>query len=285
MLVTLNHQYQITMGDSLTDVERWLAATPRVPHADNQARSIPPSQSWDLNVGYQGAQDLARHGWSAGAKQIDRSLRAMPAPQGTHAKYQHDVAGYYPDVPAYLEGDPANMIRRGRRTGSRPVLNIVVNGFISAMINAQELVNYGLAMAGVIDILEASGRQVELTMVDCSNRDSGNDRGTVYMQGWNIKRAGDPLDLAALAFTLAHPAAFRRIVFDMMERLPIKAQSYGYPRHMTAKDVAMIGIEDALIIQGVGRNYGVCKTKEAALVYVAHMINQAAGETLVEIEQ
>ena len=115
------------------------------------------------------------------------------------------------------------MRRKGKRDGSAPIVSLLVGIGGNCTVTAQQLADYGAALCGIIDRIEAGGRRCEIVaMASFQTRDG---RAAV---GWRVKNAGDALDMAALAFSIAHPAAFRRIGFALMERLPRAQEDVGY---------------------------------------------------------
>lgn len=132
-------------------------------------------------------------------------------------------------------------------------------------------------MCAVIDQLENSGRRVELNVAWCSQIS-----GVRVSVGWTAKRAEDTLDLASIAFSLAHPAASRRIGFAMAERSAAR-QDLGYGMtYSPTEDDWIDPLPGTYCIQGVG--YGGSETLDKAIAQVVKEINKAAGEELVTVE-
>jgi hypothetical protein len=267
----------VQFADDLNDLAAYLARQPRRWTLES-SRSNPPSRDWDLNIGYQGAEVMAREGWHKGARKLTLELDNLPAPNAARTEARYDVGGHFPDVPRYLAGDPAHMVRRGKRHDPSPVVHVVLSGTASYNVTAGELMNFGLAIASIIDQLEAGGRRVELDIVFASE-----NNGTKTIRGWKVKRADDPLDASAIAYSLGHPGAFRRLGFALTERMPqaLQSSNYGYPRKMARSELSHINAnEDALLIHGVGSAAGACATVKGALAYAKAQVNEAAGEEL-----
>lgn len=264
--------------ESLSEMVDWTRATPRV-WSQKSSSSEPATNSWDLGAGYVGALKLAQEGWEAGIKNI--AALAMVVPNNTITTKEMSVAGDYPDVPRYLAGDPFNMVKRGKQRVPKPAMTIVVNTVASASVKAKAMANYGAAMVALVDRLESRGIRVELLgAVSYDNLQRG--KATV---AWTIKRAEDHLDLASIAFSLAHPACFRRLSFAAIERSPreLECWSYGVPGSIKASHLLDCP-EDALCIDGVQHNPGACDTMPGALAFAKNQINKAAGEAIVELE-
>lgn len=263
--------------DDLTEVAKWLRETTSSWNYQSSL-STGRGDAWDLGVGLDGALRLAETGWSEGAKNLSDKLAAH-MPERDHVdSWRYDVAGELPDIGRFLVGDPSCMKRHGHPKGHKPIISILVNLCCSGGVPASHYANYGAALCSVIDQLENSGRRVELSVAWISEF-YGDAR---FSGGWTVKHAEDALDLAAVAFSLAHPAASRRIGFAMVERTRIRpSMSYGS---------VVTGVEEDWIdplpgtycLQGVG--FGGGATLQDALVRVVREINKAAGEELVTVE-
>lgn len=267
--------------DDLHDVAGYLRDQPaRWTTERYGSRSGGMGGSWDLGVGYEGAWKLARDGWAQGAADLHTAVAAIQ-PEKFLAEDRWDIAGERCDVPRYLTGDPANMVRRGRQNRQKPVVHLIVNGSVSCAVGAKAIAAYGAALTAVIDQIENAGRRVELDIVFGVDGLPGGNRLFV---GWKVKRAEDHCDMSAIAFSIAHPASFRRIGFALMERAPREYQtsSYGMPCKMTKADLGMMDSPDAVILPGVGKSWSDLKPDQMLLMAADH-INDAAGETIVHI--
>lgn len=268
---------QVRMADSPMDVARWLKATPRV---WRQSSSIQPrGASWDGGADWTETLRMAEHGWDKGRDAVYDALSALPPPATSHHKRMNDMGGDYPDVARYLQGEPANMVRRGKTQGAKPTVHIIVNMTTSASVRADHYKNFGLAMCAVIDKLEASGRRVELDVMFANS--AKQDR---LLVGWNVKHASDALDFSSIAFSLAHPAAYRRFGFGMWERSKAgnEDSGYGHCSDLTKVDAALLDCPDAFIVNCTGQTLQTCDTPVKAINFARLAINRAAGETIVE---
>lgn len=270
-------------GDSLRDVAEYLHSTPDVwGSASIGSRARHQGTSWDMGADYQAAWKLAYEGWTQGAVDLDTAVHAIE-PDAVLPELRWDFGGERVDIPRYLGGDPACMISKGRQTRQRPVVHLVVNGSVSCSVSAKAIAAYGAALTAIIDTIENAGRRVELDLVyalhDLGAGWGGKMRGLV---GWKVKAAEDHCDMASIAFAIAHPAAFRRIGFALIERLPkaLRNDGYGRPGKITKEDLAMLGMEGAFILPGVGASdFGI--DPKAAIPRAIAQINEVAGEEIV----
>lgn len=271
----------IRQFDNLPELVQWIRSTPRL-WSQEASKSRTRSNGWDLNAGYDGALKLAETGWEEGVQ----SLFALAAtvPNNTITTREYGVAGEHPDVPRYLAGDPYNMVHRGRQRAPKPSMTIALNTRISYAVSAKEAANFGAAVVALVDRLESRGVRVELVGLCATD---GSKR---FCVSWGIKRTEDMLDLSAVAFSYAHPAMFRRIIFAAMERSPRDIEHFAYGVGGGIKEEDFVDIAPgALLINGVDHNPGACKTMEGALKFATGEINRAYkaagfGDALAELE-
>jgi hypothetical protein len=184
------------------------------------------SEHWDFGVGYDGAYDVARNGWPEGRTKIeDLSYKFRSAVKAAHRDsfeqpvFTRSLAGSGVNVGRFNAGLPDAMVIRKRIEMDSPVIDIVCNVSMSAAIGAEVYMIRGAAIAALADLLELSGRRVRITAVNCTKTgDSSFECHTT------IKKPGDPLQMDAIAFALAHPAYMRRLGFSIMEQAPLKVR-------------------------------------------------------------
>ncbi|TXH55764.1 MAG: hypothetical protein E6Q97_08100 [Desulfurellales bacterium] len=247
MLNRVEDKLHILHGDDLPDAIDFVDRTARL-WPDDSSVTNTAERDWDFNSGWHGALKLARSGWEQGIAKLQ--FEAASVQQAAQLKMKvMSYAGEYPDVARFCAGEPAHMVMH--RRVSKPVINLIVNVCCSGSVKAASFAAYGAAVAALIDQLENEGHRVELDVVGV-NGHSGKGRSIC---GWKVKRAGDALDLNAVAFSIAHPAAFRRIMFAMLERLPKHLHTWGYGsvQRIERSDAEAIGCGDAVLLDGVGK--------------------------------
>lgn len=267
-------RHVVLYGESLADVQDHLAKVSGRWNG-NSSVSSDANDGWDLSAGYNGAMALAKDGWQEGAEMLDARLHAIMPAAGRQARWGYAQAGGSVSIGRYLTGHPKNMrSRRKKEMGAAPVLHIVVNGVASWNVNANHLANYGTALVGLIDRLETTGKRVMLDVVFVTRSYNCDARLSV---GWNVKSASEHVDLASIAFSLAHPAAFRRLGFGLMERAPKELETSGYG---TAVDVSAEDVPNAtdgtMLIDGINVEASRCGTPQDALRLAVEQINKAA---------
>lgn len=267
-------------GESLMDVAAWIRTSERHWPLDSSV-SNKRKDNWDLSAGFDGALRMCRDGWSDGARDLSTLLHAADIKNDKRTVEKWDIAGYEPDVARYLAGDPAHMRRRTRNPDvtRAPVVSIVYNITANANVTAKSLALMGSAMVAIVDQLETRGRRVDLCAAFCASLKTGRR----VVTGWRVKAPEDQMDLAAVAFSIAHPAAMRRIAFAMEERSPREWSEPGYG----AANIVLPGElpdtdPEALRVNGLAGG-GTPSTVRGAIEMLTLQINTAAGFELVEL--
>jgi hypothetical protein len=163
---------------------------------------------------------IARTGWPEGAaKAVEIGASVSSAVRdvinSNASSYAWDVAGQFIDIGRYLTGEPEcfGTIVEDSEVIKKPVVKLVVNLSASASVSADTLVARGVAVVAAVDILEASGRRVEVVAATAHHSYS-----TQLEIRIPVKSAGQPLDIDRLAFCLAHPSCYRRLIWSISEQ-------------------------------------------------------------------
>jgi hypothetical protein len=230
--------------------------------------------SWDLEAGYHGALKLARDGWREGAQALKSALVRLPALDPAPALV-YDTDGIQADIGRVCAGVPECMLRPSPEAleGSTQVITLAVAINASGGTGARYMANYGTAIARYIDELEAQGHQVEVIAAICSEVS-----GMRVAHTWMVKAAGDTVSLATLAFSIGHPAAFRRFGFALRERLDkalVKPSAgYGYSVDLTLADLINPS-PGTVILNGMKNADSIARTTEHALAAIGKQIDAA----------
>ena len=261
--------------DSLPDVLRYLDRTPAQWRGD--ASHKPGSNSWDLGLGWKGAEAMCKTGWSEGGKDMRMVLKGLPRTQGSAMEIRYNpVRGQF-SFGRYVTGNPVCFRRKVKDADDSvaPIVRLAINNATPFTSKAKNLHNYGAAIAAAVEALELAGTRVELSVHNVCLCGDGRKR---LVTGWTIKHAGEPLDMAAVAFSIAHPAAQRRIGFALKERTPraYEDSGYGYPR-----DLALTDVKDApaltVVLNGSRDVNSHAATPADAVAYVQERISEALG--------
>jgi hypothetical protein len=228
--------------------------------------------TWDLGADYKEAVRMARHGWLEGAEKAQEALKAF-MPMTPEPDTKVDFYGYRPHVPRYCAGDPMNMVRRDPidpQYGSGKVLTLGVPVNAVSSVSAQSMANFGVAVAQYVNQLETEGTRVELIGMSVSEVS-----GWRVAQTWVIKGAEQPLDLAVVAFSIGHPAMFRRLGFALLERCAApETATYGHTKAAEVSDI-INAAPGTFILNGMKNADQYAPTPAKALEYVTQQIEKA----------
>lgn len=209
---------------------------------DRQSRTPSMGKKWTGTDSFEEAERLARFGWEEGTASIGKLAARITARIGERTKVEHmvrDVEGEFPDVAAYLDGVPESMIKfedEDKQLCGR-IVRLSVNAATSSGVGAEIIARRGAVVVALADAIERSGHLAEITFrmdAVCYSKD-------MAIQA-TVKKTDEPLNIARVAFALAHPAMFRRMNFAVMETCPEakllhcdKNGSYGSPRETPEK--------------------------------------------------
>lgn len=208
---------------------------------------------------------LARDGWDEGLEFIHkRSIEITEAIVNKLSvpEIVYDVTGDDLDIGRYVTGDPEDFmsIVPAEIEEEPKVIHLVANIVASWNVSRETMLARGAAVVSMVEALEMHGKRVIIDCVASVGTRSGvytNDRLETFIR---IKEADAPIQLADLAFTLAHASMFRRLVFRAWEMLP----------------------GDVRNLFGIGGQYGVVRQvadKESqGDVYVGSLTNNWAPE-------
>jgi len=259
------------IGESLPDVMRYLDRTPREWNA-NYSREAKAATSWDMGLGYDGAVKLCATGWRDGGRSMRLVFDSLPHATGEAIETIYSPRKGHFSMGRYLEGNPACFRQEiTEEEEQAPIISLVVNNASHGGTNASSIHNYGAAIAAAIEALEIAGNAVSLTVLNATLTDRRR-----CITGWKVKNAGESLDMAALAFSISHPAALRRITFALLERTPKQFEHYGYrhPTDVLATDIP--GYDANTVILNIARHADrECATPAAAVNAVQQAINEA----------
>ena len=128
-----------------------------------------------------------------------------------------DVCGFFPDVAAYLSGDPCNMVTVVDTFADKEkVLNIIWQNDAHAKIKAKEIQECAARVINVILGLEKLGYKINLYYGHSSRDDDYNTIGALV----KIKNSDEYIDTLRLAYPLVSASMKRRHMFSYLEKTP-----------------------------------------------------------------
>ncbi len=166
--------------------------------------------SWALGADWSECVALASNGWPQASQQvaeISQDIITRSEASLTHPEIFMDVTGSDFDIATMLSGAPEYW-NRLEHTAEQKVIKLVFNACTSGGVRADIMKTKGAVVAALVQSLELCEVRVQVVLAF----NSDNHLVTV-----NLKDASQPLDIDRLTFALAHPAAFRRLGFAVLE--------------------------------------------------------------------
>jgi hypothetical protein len=227
--------------DSLSDLLMAATAPSPCPQDARSSHNHDQEQSWDLGVGFAGAARLAESGWPEGAqkaREYSDALFAKVSAKMTKNVFLFADEGMTWDLSRVVANEAECWVARheveGEAEGPR-YIRLVVNVAASSGIDAAVLLARGAVTAALVELLEYAGHRCEIVVAHAIN---SKRRFTTQT---TVKRFSEPLDMASVAYAVAHPSLFRRLIFSIYESLPTEQErrevgvhggSYGFPVDM-----------------------------------------------------
>jgi hypothetical protein len=189
---------------------------------DRASRAITMSPSWDMNLGFNGAIELAKTGWTDRASQAERiadPLVEKITSRIERSDWYTDMSGDCLDIGRYCGGLPdcwqavKHTVIEGK---GNKIISIVINPCVSASIESETIAARGVATVALIYLLELAGYRCDVRLRICDGRGSPNQ----VITDIPLKEPDDTVSLPFLLYAIAHPATFRRLWFSIGEQLP-----------------------------------------------------------------
>lgn len=170
------------------------------------------------------AVKLGQIGWMEGAamaRPFTNSLFKSIAAQIERQDIYYDVEGRMFDVARVLQNEPECWMQFETKIVKGPsqrFIRITINGTASGGVDTATIIGRGAAICALIELLEFSGRRVELTLAMATCSGSARFHARV-----KIKTFDQPLDMPKVVYAIAHPSVLRYHVFSLMEAIPDSA--------------------------------------------------------------
>ncbi len=190
--------------------------------------------AWYGNADYTEAVELYRIGWPEGlerAMRIIRSLSVMRQGQQERKRYRPAMApigGFIPNVSDLASNGPSPFIasrRSDEKRSGRKIYRILYNAGCNAGVLPETMMARGACTLALVEMMERSGRAVSVDVCKSVRDCKWSSEGKHDLCIWRVKTAGTDINRGQLAFAMAHPAAYRRILFASYELLPHTHQS------------------------------------------------------------
>lgn len=226
-----NHKKQeanVSYFDSVNEYVTYLETTPA--YSSNRSRSSKTgSNDFTGTKSWEEAIELCKYGDEKLRKQIVNTIATVDDVQNfvntARQEYVNDVVGFMPNVPNHVMGVPTAMIRSTKKFIASKVLNIYVNVSASSYVSSKDIETNASKCVAAINYLEKQGYRCNVW-----SGDFGEKNGKVIGKIVRIKHDKEPLNLASMAFPMAHPSMLRRLSFKHIETMRIDFTHDGYGR-------------------------------------------------------
>lgn len=269
--------------NGLTETAAYIRKSPSI--AGTSAAGNSAREQWDLNLGYEGSIATLEKGgrWPEGAALMRKAhieqqaaMKTTPMPE-----LMRKPAGFAPCVAAYLQGNPNQMYRRTPiQKPTKPIIKVGINVTASAATKANQLVNLGAAWMSVVQELEAKGYRCEVEVFCLGGSYEQNTKkkrdANWFDAAIKIKQPDQPFNPVACAFMMAHPAAFRRIMFKLAETKEEWTEycEYGYGSCLPSKLVEAEARKRYDLVSPLQHGNKRTKTPVGALDYVRRIVTK-----------
>jgi hypothetical protein len=241
-----------TINDTVNGVKRDVEIYESLGEAVRHAQNNPAPKSsngndkeFSLTASLQDACELATKGWSDVRPQVDKLFGELESSIAMTLDEQFDIrfdySGDSVDMGRYMSGDPECMMDYVSEPQARMgrVIKVMVNVANSARITPKQIMDRGVVVVALLDVLNKLGVGVEL-WTEMAISDGGVDTGKRFSQLVKIHDSSEMLDVDSTMFAIAHPSMLRRIGFGSIEqgvRNDLANSSYGYPSKMICNDI------------------------------------------------
>lgn len=169
------------------------------------------------------ADDLLLNGDTETAKKIN-TFACKQTPQSAKTRIINAPYGFVPNVPRFLSGRPDNMYNVKAQTyKSTKVLNLVYFVGTACDVTADDLAKEGAKLLRVIATLESKGYRINLHVGYLLLTEDEKNKLSLFVK---IKDSGKPLNLAKVAYPIAHPSFFRFHLFKWTDTQVIAENGY-----------------------------------------------------------
>lgn len=189
--------------------------------------------------------DLARYGWPEGTALLQDAadeITVQPAMGETvRPDIFYDVAGSEPDVGRYLSGEPENMIDFQLPPAPQGnVVEVAVEVAQSREVSTEQIMRRGAAVLAAVEAMQINGYSTAVSVATQVSSCRYPSRDLIHYVP--VIKPGTYADIDRLAFAIAHPSFFRRLIFAASENTPkdlredmgfVSGGAYGYTTDLT----------------------------------------------------
>jgi hypothetical protein len=175
--------------------------------------------AWNGNVTMGEARDLVRKGWNERPNLSTFAEKILASGETcSHVETENSVAGAFPDIGAYLTGNPESMVQFMEKPAPR-ILTVAFDIAALSNITPMQMFRRGAIAVATVETLTRAGYGVKLVAVAAKTGYSKSTQKSISYSV-TIKESTSLLDMDSLTFWACHPASQRRIMFSIQEHEP-----------------------------------------------------------------
>lgn len=178
--------------------------------------------NWEGVDSYDEALEYLHNGCQPIVEDLKKNMKKITG-SNKRMTFRNNIVGYSPVVPLALKGVPNCMVDVQMKPIKAKVLDVYYDMTVPCGRTADEILEVGSKLLGIILELEQQGYKFNLYATQTYTDSKGTDVLTV-----KIKSSTQPFDLRRMSFPLAHPAFFRVIGFDWYSKTPRGRYRGGY---------------------------------------------------------
>lgn len=242
----------INVFENITELSNYITKRKRKPGRSNDSENTGDFHFYGTNS-FEESIELLKYGDEELYKKVleeknNIKIDKMLGNSRKRQTYENNVYGCVPNVPAYLKGNPVNMINNVKNVPSHKIINIFLNIRVSAFVDIEDVIKIGTKYLSIIDLLEKNGYRCNLYS---GVANSGHSEYSYMLV--KVKTDKEPLNLKKICFTIANASMQRRIKFKWMEvndsREDMTNHGYGRPDNEShTKDVLKQHLKEEFII-------------------------------------
>lgn len=219
----------------------------------------PASQFWDLDTGWERSVEMGRLGWADPAEDVrSKAAEVRHEAQAIVDAYKVEplfgFTGSMVDMSRLMAGDPEHMIDWPMMPdpSAGRVVRILIGAAASCGIDAEDMMARGVAVVALAECILATGRNVEIWVEGTHLGNGGNKRASWLTK---VKGADHSIEVENLLAWIAHPMAFRRLGFGLIERMGEHGESWlrsGYAAGYGMAATTNYAVTDGAMAEAIG---------------------------------
>lgn len=215
--------------------------------SDPKGSSQTSDDHW-AGASFKEAVTLGRTGWREARNKVNAILDPIREHLAEVLDFtfvrELDMVGFEPNIDMYLSGElecmyddmPVLAPHKGK------AMTLIVDSCITGSVPSEEVFKRGAAIIALVETMTLCGFELEVWGDISVESRTDRKRWTALIR---LHRAGDPLDMDQLCFSIGHPAQLRRLCFAHMEaETPKIRKQFGFGTHYGSSYGSPCGIHD-----------------------------------------